>query len=152
MFENEHTFYMKCVVQPQVKKFYSSFVYCLFHFFFYLIILQLSVEFRQGIFGCRLWVRQCLIFIDLITTSLFQFLYDYYGPQMYDRYTTRYDPYSDLNSMNNMNSMNSALKLKATTAKEYYGFAKSFHHSGFLESLTSGIMSLISNAQHLYSQ
>ena len=79
---------------------------------------------------------------------MLQFLYDYYGPQMYDRYTTRFDPYSDFNSMN---SMNSAVKLKATTANEYYGFAKAFEQTSF-DMLTSGIMSLISNAHQIYNQ
>ena len=53
------------------------------------------------------------------TARIDEYLYDYYGPEMYDRYTSVYDP-NIYNSPYNTNGQYSA-----TTAAQYYGVKRS---------------------------
>ena len=58
--------------------------------------------------------------LDVYATSrIDQYLYDYYGPELYDRYTSVYDP-TDYFSPYNTNGYYSA-----TTASQYYGGRRS---------------------------
>ena len=62
--------------------------------------------------------------LDVYATSrIDEYLYEYYGPELYDRYTSVYDPSSylaDSNSPYNSNGYYSA-----TTASQYYGIKRS---------------------------
>ena len=64
--------------------------------------------------------------LDVYATSrIDEYLYEYYGPELYDRYTSVYDPtpntyYADSDSPYNSNGYYSA-----TTASQYYGIRRS---------------------------
>ena len=58
--------------------------------------------------------------LDVYATSrIDQYLYDYYGPELYDRYTSVYDPNS------NQAPYNTNGYYAATTASQYYGIKRS---------------------------
>ena len=68
------------------------------------------------IFGGLVIISLFLYALDVYATSrIDRFLYDYYGPELYDRYTSVYDP-TDYFSSSNTNGYYSA-----TTASQYYG-------------------------------
>jgi hypothetical protein len=58
--------------------------------------------------------------LDVYATSrIDEYLYDYYGPELYDRYTSVYDPNS------NQSPYNTNGYYSATTASQYYGIKRS---------------------------
>lgn len=75
-----------------------------------------------------------------------QFLLDYYGPHIYDRYTTRFDSYPMERPL-----QQPPFGLKATTAKDYYGLKRGFE-SFTLEDVGAKILSFISEADKLYNK
>jgi hypothetical protein len=66
---------------------------------------------------------------------------------MYDRYTNRFDPNFEEKS---------PIGLQATTANDYYDFARSFGHFGFghfkFDHFVANVLNVISNAEQMYSQ
>ena len=62
--------------------------------------------------------------LDVYATSrIDEYLYEYYGPELYDRYTSVYDPASYL--ANSDSPYNSNGYYSATTASQYYGIKRS---------------------------
>ena len=74
--------------------------------------------------GGLLLASAALYALDVYATSrIDQFLLDYYGPEIYDRYTTTYDQYYQMP------------KLSATTANQWYGYRSLYGYKilGWLE-------------------
>ena len=68
--------------------------------------------------------------LDVYATSrIDQYLYDYYGPELYDRYTSVYDPNS------NQAPYNTNGYYSATTAAQYYGIKRSDEVMGVVNCL-----------------
>ena len=75
------------------------------------------------------------------SSEIFQFLLDYYGPSMYDQYTSRFDVYPNRPATSG---------LQATTANHYYGFKRGFD-SMTLEHVAAKILSLVAGAEENFS-
>ena len=73
------------------------------------------------ILGVLVIVSVFLYALDVYATSrIDEYLYDYYGPELYDRYTSVYDPNPNYYAPYNTNGYYSA-----TTLSEYYGTKRS---------------------------
>ena len=64
--------------------------------------------------------------LDVYATSrIDEYLYEYYGPELYDRYTSVYDPTPNTYYADSESPYNSNGYYTATTASQYYGIRRS---------------------------